>query len=242
MTTTRRGALVALSGGQDSATCLYYALREYHPVRAISFDYDQRHKVELNAARRLAEGADVEHNIVPVPALRLFGGASLTDPSIASAGDASGTGANYAESRGLPSSFVPGRNAILLSTAAAFGLPRGLDVLVTGVCAEDRAGYPDCRDSFVRALERALQIGMDAASFQIDAPLLHRSKAETWALAAELDVLEVVRHDTHTCYEGDHDTLNEWGYGCGECPACEVRAEGWRNYVERYGDPTARLV
>ena len=231
------GAVVALSGGQDSTTCLYYARQHYAPVHAVSFDYGQRHRIELEAAALIAEGAGVPHTILTVDALRDMADAGLTNPDIAIAADATGTGNTYAEARGLPSSFVPGRNLILLGLAAAYGLPRDLDTLVTGVCQEDRSGYPDCRGEFVRALEMTIKLGMDHPGFKIDAPLLTKSKRETWALAHELggDCLDAVIRDSLTCYEGDAATENEWGHGCGSCPACELRRDSfyeWRRNAE----------
>jgi 7-cyano-7-deazaguanine synthase len=223
-------AVVCLSGGQDSTTCLYDALRRYAPVHALSFDYAQRHRVELDCAAAIAAQAGVEHTILPIEAFALLADASLTNPAIESLADATGTGNTYAEGRGLPSSFVPGRNIIFLGLAAAFGIPRGMETLVAGVCSTDEAGYPDCRADFVTSLQDTIRIGMDCPDFRIDAPLLHRTKAQTWAMANELGVLEVVRTATHTCYEGVRGELHDWGYGCGECPACQTRARGWAEF------------
>lgn len=224
------GAVVALSGGQDSTTCLYYARERYAPVKAVSFDYGQRHRVELEVAATIAEGAGIDHTVLRVPALRELEGAGLTNPDIALAADATGTGNAYAAERGLPSSFVPGRNLILLGLAASYGLPLGLTTLITGVCQEDRAGYPDCRGEFVRALEVAIKVGMDEPAFRIDAPLLTLSKVQTWQLAHDLDCLDVVIEDSHTCYEGDRDQRHPWGHGCGECPACELRRDSFNEW------------
>jgi 7-cyano-7-deazaguanine synthase len=223
-------AVVCLSGGQDSTTCLYDALRRYDRVHAVSFDYGQRHRVELECAAALAAGAGVEHVVLPIGVFSQLGDGSLTNPAIASRLDATGTGNAYAELRGLPSSFVPGRNIIFLGLAAAFGVPRGYETLVAGVCSTDEAGYPDCRADFVASLAETIRIGMDCPDFAIDAPLLHRTKAQTWALADELGVLELVRTQTHSCYEGVRGELHEWGHGCGACPACETRARGWAEF------------
>lgn len=224
------GAVVALSGGQDSTTCLYYARAHYAPVKAVAFDYGQRHRIELEAAATVAEGAGVDLAIFKVSALREMAASGLTNPDIEIAADARDTGNTYAADRGLPSSFVPGRNLILLGLAASWGVTRGLDTLVTGVCQEDRAGYPDCRGEFVRALEVAIKVGVDHPGFRIDAPLLNRSKVQTWQLANELDCLDAVIGDSHTCYEGKREQLHAWGYGCGECPACVVRAESFEKW------------
>lgn len=229
---TSTGAVVALSGGQDSTTCLYYARANYAPVRAVSFDYGQRHRVELEVAERIAEGAGVPWTLLKVPALGDLADSGLTSDAIDIRADASDTGNTYAEARGLPSSFVPGRNLILLGLAASYGLPRELTTLVTGVCQEDRAGYPDCRGEFVRALEVAIKVGMDHPGFSIDAPLLTKSKVETWQLAHDLgeDCFDAVIADSHTCYQGDHTSQNEWGFGCGACPACIVRMESYAEW------------
>jgi 7-cyano-7-deazaguanine synthase len=225
------GAVVCLSGGQDSSTCLFYALRRYHPVVAVSFDYRQRHRIELECAAALAARVGVDQVVLPIEALSELAGGSLTNPGIESRLDASGTGNAYAELRGLPSSFVPGRNIIFLGLAAAYGIPRGLETLVAGVCSTDEAGYPDCRPEFVQALEETIRVGMDCPEFAIDAPLLHLTKADTWALAEELGVVEVIRTETHTCYEGERGALHGWGFGCGSCPACITRARGWAEYA-----------
>jgi 7-cyano-7-deazaguanine synthase len=234
-------AVVCLSGGQDSTTCLFDALRRYGRVHAVSFDYGQRHRVELQCAAALASKAGVEQVVLPVGAFSQLADGSLTNPAIASRLDAAGTGNTYAELRGLPSSFVPGRNIIFLGLAAAFGVPRGYETLVAGVCSTDEAGYPDCRADFVESLVATIRIGMDCPGFTIDAPLLHRTKAQTWALADELGVLELVRTETHSCYEGVRGELHEWGHGCGACPACETRARGWAEFragTSRAVDPS----
>jgi 7-cyano-7-deazaguanine synthase len=220
-------AVVCLSGGQDSTTCLHYALSRYERIHAVSFDYGQRHRVELECAAAIAADAGVPQVVLPVDVFTRLADGSLTNPAIESRLDATGTGNAYAERRGLPSSFVPGRNIIFLGLAAAFGIPRGYEALVAGVCATDEAGYPDCRADFVESLVETIRIGMDCPGFAIDAPLLHRTKADTWALAQELGVLELVRTQTHTCYEGVRGDLHEWGHGCGECPACVTRARGF---------------
>jgi 7-cyano-7-deazaguanine synthase len=223
-------AVVCLSGGQDSTTCLYHALRRYDRVHAVSFDYGQRHRIELDCAAAIAAEAGVPQVVLPVGVFTQLGDGSLTNPGIESRFDAAGTGNTYAELRGLPSSFVPGRNIIFLGLAATFGVPRGYETLVAGVCATDEAGYPDCRADFVESLVETIRIGMDCPGFAIDAPLLRRTKAETWALAQELGVLELVRTQTHSCYEGVRGELHEWGYGCGECPACVTRAGGFAQF------------
>jgi 7-cyano-7-deazaguanine synthase len=225
-----RRAVVALSGGQDSATCLAWALREFGEgnVEAISFNYGQRHDIELVAARQVAEHFNVPWTVVPINSFTVLGHAALTNPAIAVSED--GAGNTWAEKRELPSTFVPGRNLILLGLTAAFALPRGADHVVTGVCSTDEAGYPDCRPTFVANMERAVYAAMDAPEFQLHAPLLYLTKAETFALADQLGVLDTILELTHTCYEGEHETRHDWGYGCGTCPACKARAHGWEEF------------
>lgn len=223
-------ALVLLSGGQDSTTCLGWAKEMYRNVGAVSFDYEQRHGVELDAAHVIAAKLGVSHVELHVPALKSIGAAALTNPDIDVDADAAGTGNVYAEQHDLPSTFVPARNAILLATAAAYAAPNGFTHLVTGVCETDEAGYPDCRASFVEAQEAALRLALDDPEFTIAAPLLHLDKADTFALAEQVGVLELVVDYSHTCYHGEHKDKHDWGYGCAECPACEIRAAGWDRY------------
>ncbi|MFE2183130.1 7-cyano-7-deazaguanine synthase QueC [Streptomyces sp. NPDC059455] len=225
-------AMVSLSGGQDSGTCLFWAVSKFDEVEAVSFDYGQRHRVELDCAARLAEHARVRHTVLELgSAFRQMGGSSLTDESIDSRVDAAGTGNDYAARHGLPSSFVPGRNVILLGYSAALAVTRGAQALVTGVCSTDDAGYPDCRISFVRAYEIALREALDEPEFRVEAPLLDLTKAATWLIAAELDCVEEIVEHTHTCYHGDRSERFPWGYGCGRCPACVTRAAGWDEFV-----------
>jgi len=221
------GAIVSLSGGQDSATCLFWARKNYDTVEAVSFDYGQRHAVELECAEALAHRWDIAHRVIAMPALMSIGGASLIDNSIPSKLDATDTGNEFAAARGLPSSFVPGRNILLLGCAAAYGLTRGLSTLVSGICQEDEAGYPDCRAAFASALQTTVQIGTDTPEFQLVTPLMYKSKAETWQMAKELGVLDEIVELTHTCYNGNHSDQHQWGYGCNECPACQTRAKGF---------------
>lgn len=215
-------AVVALSGGQDSTTCLAYALHRYSRVTAVTFDYDQRHRAEIDRAESIAAHLEVPWTLLRVAALGQLADAALTDPALPL--DAPDT---YAATRGLPSTFVPGRNLVLLSLTAAYGLPRGYTTLVTGICAQDRAGYPDCRAEFAAALLTALRVGMDAPHLQLDAPLLYKTKAQTWQLADDLDITDLVINHTLTCYRGDTTTLHQWGYGCGACGACHERATGY---------------
>lgn len=244
MSVTNPGrALVLLSGGQDSTTCLLWALTQpqFTRVDAVSFDYGQRHRVELDQvqvilaqARAWSEKA-IDHHMLSVPALAELGGASLTNASITTEAAATEAGGNaYAAKRGLPSSFVPGRNTILIGTAAALAGKLDAQHLVTGICAMDRAGYPDCRAEYATSLETTLRVGLDWPELVLHTPLLWASKAETWRIAQEAGGdwgVDLVRVLSHTCYEGDREQLHTWGYGCGECPSCKTRAEGWFDFA-----------
>src|SRR5689334_5551380 len=225
------GALVLFSGGQDSSVCLAYALSRYPRVETVGFDYGQRHGVELECrmhvrkemARRFSAwnkrlGPD---HLLDVSS---FGGMSNT----ALTSDAE----IVMLASGLPSTFVPGRNLVFFIYAAALGYRRGLHVLVGGMCETDYSGYPDCRDATLRALEQAIRLGTEIP-FTIETPLMWRTKAETWALALELggdDLVDLILEETHTCYKGERGVRHDWGYGCGRCPACELRAKGFAEW------------
>ncbi len=224
-------ALVLFSGGQDSTTCLAWALQKYERVETIAFDYGQRHRIELQARLAVLEQVRLQF---PHWAERL-GEDHLLD--LAVLGQVSETSltrdmAFSMEQSGLPNTFVPGRNLMFLTLAAALAYRRGLQVLVTGVCETDFSGYPDCRDDTMKAMQLALSLGMDRR-FLIETPLMWIDKAATWELALKLggDVLVnlVVEH-THTCYLGERGQRHAWGYGCGACPACELRQRGWERW------------
>ena len=229
-------ALVLFSGGQDSTTCLAYALARYERVETVAFDYGQRHHVELDA--RLNVLRELRERF-PAWAEKL-GDDHLLDLSVL--GEVSETSltrdtAIAMEASGLPNSFVPGRNLLFLTLAAALAYRRGLQVIVTGVCETDFSGYPDCRDDTMKAMQLALSLGMDRR-FLIETPLMWIDKAATWQLAHDLGAKEdatgggqalvdlVVEH-THTCYLGDRSQRHAWGYGCSSCPACDLRAKGF---------------
>ncbi|MDB5963642.1 MAG: preQ(0) biosynthesis protein QueC [Polaromonas sp.] len=225
-------ALVLFSGGQDSTTCLAQALSTYQRVETVAFDYGQRHIVELEA--RLHVLREIKSQF-PQWAHKL-GEDHLLD--LAVLGQVSDTSltrdvAFKMESSGLPNTFVPGRNLLFLTLAAALAYRRDLQVLVTGVCETDFSGYPDCRDDTMKAMQLALSLGMDKR-FLIETPLMWIDKAATWALAHTLggDALVglIVEH-THTCYLGDRVHRHAWGYGCGSCPACALRASGYERYI-----------
>lgn len=221
-------ALVLFSGGQDSATCLAWALSRYAWVETVGFTYGQRHDVELRQRPVVRGGMEA---IDPDWASRL-GPDHLIDLSYLSAiGDTAMTAdveITMGEN-GLPTTFVPGRNLAFLTAAGALAYRRGAGVIIGGMCETDYSGYPDCRRAAIDAQERALALGMDA-SFRIETPLMHLSKAESWRLAEALGgaaLTDLITEETHTCYRGDRSTRHPWGYGCAVCPACELRAAGY---------------
>jgi 7-cyano-7-deazaguanine synthase len=225
-------ALVLFSGGQDSTTCLAQALERFPRVETLGFDYGQRHSVEmqarLNVLRELRERFPQwgdrlgEDHVLDLAVLGKVSETSLTRDM-----------AFRMEENGLPNTFVPGRNLLFLTLAAALAYRRGIQVIVTGVCETDFSGYPDCRDDTMKALQVALSLGMDHR-FLIDTPLMWIDKAATWRLAETLGgktLVDLIVEHTHTCYLGDREHRHAWGYGCGSCPACELRARGWMGYV-----------
>lgn len=226
------GALVLFSGGQDSTVCLAWALDRYPRVETVGFDYGQRHGVELQARQavraRMAEA-------FPDWATRLGEDHMLEMHGFGAIGDTAMTGERAFEitAKGLPSTYVPGRNLVFLTYAAALADRRGLQVLVGGMCETDFSGYPDCRRDSIDAMEQALNLGM-AQDFRIETPLMRLTKAETWALAKGLGgepLVELALEESHTCYRGERDVRRPWGYGCGTCPACELRARGYEGWV-----------
>jgi 7-cyano-7-deazaguanine synthase len=228
----RRRALVLLSGGQDSATCLAWALARYAEVETIGFDYGQRHRAELDCRQRLRAGLQAmpwpgrlgPDHLLTVDVLAQLGGSAMTEEvAIAMQQD------------GLPNTFVPGRNLLFFTLAAALAYRRGLQVLVGGMSETDYSGYPDCRDNTLKALQVALSLGLERP-LTLETPLMWIDKAGTWALAHQLGgdaLVELVRRDSHTCYLGRRDRLHDWGYGCGSCPACELRAQGWAQWAAK---------
>jgi 7-cyano-7-deazaguanine synthase len=225
-------ALVLFSGGQDSTTCLAQALKRYQRVETIAFDYRQRHSVELDARLVVLQqlrqqfpewaGKLGEDHLLDLGVLGQVSETSLTRDT-----------AFKMESSGLPNTFVPGRNLLFLTLAAALAYRRGLEVLVTGVCETDFSGYPDCRDDTMKAMQLALSLGMDKR-FLIETPLMWIDKADTWRLADSLGgrkLVDLIVEHTHTCYLGDREHRHAWGYGCGACPACELRARGYAGFT-----------
>jgi 7-cyano-7-deazaguanine synthase len=230
---TSDSALVLFSGGQDSTVCLAWALERFSRVETIGFDYGQRHAVELSVRPRIREKLPAisaswlsrlgEDHLVQLDALAAISDTALTrDVAI-----------EISES-GLPTTFVPGRNLVFLSFAGAVAYRRGIKNIVAGMCETDFSGYPDCRDDTIKAMQLALNLGMDRR-FAIHTPLMWIDKAATFQLAQQIGgppLIDVLLDDTHTCYLGDREHRHPWGFGCGECPACQLRAEGFRKWKE----------
>ncbi len=233
-----RNALVLFSGGQDSTTCLAHALSRYARVETLAFDYRQRHVVELQSRLEVLKAIRMrfpqwaeklgEDHLLDLAVLGQVSETSLTRDM-----------AFQMEASGLPNTFVPGRNLLFLTLAAALAYRRDLDVIVTGVCETDFSGYPDCRDDTMKAMQIALSLGMDRRLL-IETPLMWIDKAQTWALAHALGeqshagggdaLVDILVAHSHTCYLGDRSHRQEWGFGCGTCPACELRARGWQQW------------
>ncbi|HEX7889458.1 MAG TPA: 7-cyano-7-deazaguanine synthase QueC [Ramlibacter sp.] len=227
-----RQALVLFSGGQDSTTCLAWALDRFSRVETVGFDYGQRHRIELDCRATVRERIAAafpawgerlgDDHLLEIDVLGRISDTALTrDAEIALQAD------------GLPNTFVPGRNLLFLTLAAALAYRRGMSVLVGGMCETDYSGYPDCRDNTMKAMQQALTLGTDRP-FEIATPLMWLDKAATWELARRLGgdtLVDVIRQDTHTCYLGERGALHAWGHGCGHCPACELRARGYEAWM-----------
>ena len=234
MTLNQQKSLVLFSGGQDSAVCLAWALDRYEQVETVAFEYGQRHVVELDCRSRVRErmkkifpswgGRLGKDHLIDISALSEISTSSLTsDREI----DQS--------SSDLPDTFVPGRNIIFFSLAAAIAHRSKAKYLVGGMCETDFSGYPDCRDDSIKAMQVALNMGMDSR-FVIETPLMWVDKSETWALAKEMGgeaLVELILEESHTCYLGDRSVRHIWGYGCGQCPACLLRKRGYEKFSDR---------
>jgi 7-cyano-7-deazaguanine synthase len=227
-------ALVLFSGGQDSTVCLAWALTRFARVETVGFAYGQRHAVELDMRPKLRAGLAAlnadwrarlgEDHVVRIDAFADIGATALTSDMAIEIADT-----------GLPTTFVPGRNLVFLSFAGALAYRRGAAHLVAGMCETDYSGYPDCRDATIKAMQQALSLGLDR-SLTVHTPLMWIGKAATFALAEELGgqgLLDLVIEDSHSCYLGDRSHRHDWGYGCGECPACRLRAQGFAEYLDR---------
>ena len=231
MTAAHASALVLFSGGQDSATCLAWALERYSRVETLGFDYGQRHAIELTIRPKLL---DAMRALKPEWAERLGDDHLLDLAVLGKVSDTALTGdvEIAMQANGLPNTFVPGRNLLFVTLAAALAYRRGIAVLVGGMCETDYSGYPDCRNDTMQSLQTSLRLGM-ATDVTIATPLMWLDKAATWKLAEQLGgdaLVELIRSGTHTCYLGERGELHDWGYGCGHCPACELRAKGYEKY------------
>ena len=216
-------AIVVLSGGQDSSTSLALASATHDVVACVHFQYGQRHAIERECALWWAERHDAPLVTLTVPAI-----GEAVHSALTSAGTISDA---HPTSPHLPASFVPARNVVMLALAAAVAHRLDAPHVWAGMSAVDYSGYPDCRPRTLRSVEQTLRLALDWNDFTLHLPLLDRSKRDTFALAQRLGVLDDVIEHTHTCYEGDHSTRHEWGYGCGECPACTIRRDGWLEYT-----------
>jgi 7-cyano-7-deazaguanine synthase len=229
--TDSRKALVLFSGGQDSTTCLAWALDRYAEVETLAFDYGQRHRIELDCrntvraeiARQFPQWAGKlgEDHLLDLSLLGQISDTALTSER-----------AIELQANGLPNTFVPGRNLLFLTFAATLAYRRGASVLVGGMCETDFSGYPDCRDNTLKALQVALSLGLDSP-MTLDTPLMFIDKAATWRLAEGLGgeaLVKLIVEETHTCYLGERGELHDWGHGCGQCPACALRARGFAQY------------
>lgn len=233
-------ALVLFSGGQDSTVCLAWALERYAPVETVGFEYGQRHRIELDQRQKILDamraglgtrnGAKLgEDHVLVLMSLAQISDTALTRDSEIT----------YSAS-GLPTTFVPGRNLLFLTYAAALGYRRGISTLVGGMCETDFSGYPDCRDATIQSLATAISLGIDRP-VKIETPLMFIDKAGTWALADKLGgaaLVDLIIEESHTCYLGDRTHRHAWGYGCGTCPACELRAKGWERWQGRTYSPS----
>lgn len=231
MTTPDRSALVLFSAGQDSATALAWALARFERVETVGFAYGQRHAIELTQRPALLQAIRREF---PEWGARLGEDTLVDIASFGALADSALTADRAIEmqANGLPSTFVPGRNLVFFTYAAALAYRRGLGRLVGGMCETDYSGYPDCRRATLDAMERTLRLGLDY-DVTLDAPLMRLTKAQTWALAHELGgdaLVDLILEESHTCYQGVRTRRHEWGYGCGVCPACELRAKGWAEW------------
>jgi len=215
-------AIVIFSGGQDSTTCLAWAKNRFEEVETITFSYGQRHSIELACAKKISSMLGVKNSVFEIDIFKKLG-----DSSLVTEGE---LGSSHDKHPNLPSSYVPNRNALMFTIAHAYAQKVGFNALVTGVCETDFSGYPDCREGFVLALENALNLGSES-DIKFYYPLMRLNKAETFKLAQDEGVLDIVIKESHTCYEGDRSRFFEWGYGCGECPACKLREKGWREYL-----------
>ena len=231
---SKKTALVLFSGGQDSTICLAWALKNFAHVETIGFDYGQRHRIELECRPRILAALrekfpQWKNRISDDHMVDMHNLATISDTALIQEREIT------FQNNGLPTTFVPGRNLLFFTYAAAVAYRRGITDMVGGMCETDYSGYPDCRDDTLKCLQTALSLGMDQ-HYHIHTPLMFIDKASTWKLANELGgkpFVDLIREETHTCYMGERETPHEWGYGCGECPACKLRAAGYEKFMRQ---------
>ena len=229
----RNEAIVLFSGGQDSTTCLAWSLDKFEQVSTVGFQYGQRHAVELSCRKEILNAIRKEYpswnqklkedRVINLDFIKDLGANALTEENEIKTGE-----------KGLPTTFVPGRNIFFLSASAAIAYQQSVNHIVGGMCETDFSGYPDCRNKTIESLQETLSLGMDA-HFEMHTPLMWLNKAQTWAMAKEFGgdkLVDLIIQHTHTCYLGERDTLHAWGYGCGRCPACLLRAKGYQEFIE----------
>lgn len=233
MSSRQDKAIVLFSGGQDSSTCLAWALSTFAEVETVGFDYGQKHEVEMQCREVVR---DKIGHFCPEWSSRLGADHVLDMKLLGQISDCALTQEKAIEfdEKGIPNTFVPARNLLFFTFASALAYRRGATVLVGGMCETDFSGYADCRDNTLKSLQVSLSLGLDTRMV-IETPLMWLTKAQTWQLAYDLGgekLVDIVRYDSHTCYQGDHEHLHDWGYGCGQCPACKLRSHGWEEWVQ----------
>jgi 7-cyano-7-deazaguanine synthase len=212
-------AVIIFSGGQDSTTCLYWARNHFDEIEAITFNYGQKHSIELECSKKICEKNNIKQTIIDISFLNTIVESALT----------SNGNVNKLNSKGLPDSFVPNRNQLFITLAHSYAQKINAEALITGTCETDFSGYPDCRNVFIKSIEATSNLGSES-DISILTPLMYLNKAETFKLADELGYLNEIVNDSHTCYNGDREHLHEWGYGCDNCPACELRKKGFNEF------------
>jgi len=212
-------AVIIFSGGQDSTTCLYWAKNHFDEIEAITFNYGQKHSIELECSKKICDKNNIKQTIIDISFLN-----TIVDSALTSNGNV-----NKLNSKGLPDSFVPNRNQLFITLAHSYAQKIGAESLITGTCETDFSGYPDCRNVFIKSIEATSNLGSES-DISILTPLMYLNKAETFKLADELGYLNEIVNDSHTCYNGDREHLHEWGYGCDNCPACELRKNGFNEF------------
>lgn len=213
-------AVVIFSGGQDSTTCLFWALKKFDKVEAITFNYGQKHNVEIEQSKIICDYFKVKQTIIDMTFLN-----TIVESALTSNGDV-----NQLNEKGLPSSFVPNRNQLFITLAHSYAQKIGAENLVTGVCQTDYSGYPDCRDNFITSVERTTNLGSDS-KIRIHTPLMYLTKGQTFELADNIGYLKEVIELSHTCYNGNREHKYSWGYGCQNCPACNLRQNGYEDFL-----------